>query len=293
MDARAIVIEEPRKLALCDLSLQDPTDHDVVVDIETSGISTGTEKLLWSGRMPMFPGMGYPLVPGYESVGRVVEAGRLSGRAVGQRVFIPGANCYRDVRGLFGGAASRVVVAGRKAARVDETLGERAILLALAATAHHAVRPDTRKPPELIVGHGVLGRLVARIAVGSGGGPAGSSTHRAAYAMMPEPPMTVATTKAARTASTGTPRCAARPDATPPIIGSRRSRQARRTSRGGAGGADRVAVLVMMDPSSHSAPRASRGKDPEPTLMPTPGGCGRIRAVPDGPDDLHPPGLRT
>lgn len=171
MDARAIVIEEPRKLALCDLSLQDPTDHDVVVDIETSGISTGTEKLLWSGRMPMFPGMGYPLVPGYESVGRVVEAGRLSGRAVGQRVFIPGANCYRDVRGLFGGAASRVVVAGRKAARVDETLGERAILLALAATAHHAVRPDTRKPPELIVGHGVLGRLVARIAVGCGGEP--------------------------------------------------------------------------------------------------------------------------
>jgi 3-hydroxyethyl bacteriochlorophyllide a dehydrogenase len=25
--------------------------------------------------MPSFPGMGYPLVPGYESVGRIVDAG--------------------------------------------------------------------------------------------------------------------------------------------------------------------------------------------------------------------------
>ena len=52
------------------------TADDVVVDIEYSGISTGTERLLWTGRMPAFPGMGYPLVPGYESVGRVVGCGR-------------------------------------------------------------------------------------------------------------------------------------------------------------------------------------------------------------------------
>ncbi len=171
MDARAIVIAEPRKLALRHLALKAPSDEDVVVDIELSGISTGTEKLLWSGSMPMFPGMGYPLVPGYESVGRVVEAGRLSGRHVGERVFIPGANCYEGARGLFGGASSRVVVPGRKAAPVDEALGERAILIALAATAHHAVGSDAGLLPELIVGHGVLGRLMARIVVARGGEP--------------------------------------------------------------------------------------------------------------------------
>ena len=43
-------------------------DDEIVVDVEFSGISTGTERLLWDGRMPPFPGMGYPLVPGYESV---------------------------------------------------------------------------------------------------------------------------------------------------------------------------------------------------------------------------------
>lgn len=171
MKSVAVVLQEPRKLALAELSLTEPTADDVVVDIEWSGISTGTEKLLWSGRMPSFPGMGYPLVPGYESVGRVVEAGAASGRAVGERVFVPGANCYREARGLFGGAASRVVVAGRKAFPVQEDLGSRAILMALGATAHHAVAPGIAAAPQLIVGHGVMGRLIARIVIAHGGEP--------------------------------------------------------------------------------------------------------------------------
>ena len=171
MDALAIILEAPGKLALGSLALTDPTPTDIVVAMEWTGISTGTEKLLWSGRMPPFPGMGYPLVPGYESVGCVVEAGDLSGRSVGERVFVPGANCYRDARGLFGGAASRVVIPGAKAMPLGDGLDETGVLLALAATAHHAVAPDTRKPPQLIVGHGVLGRLIARIVVAHGGRP--------------------------------------------------------------------------------------------------------------------------
>jgi 3-hydroxyethyl bacteriochlorophyllide a dehydrogenase len=171
MNATAIVLLEPHRLALRDLDLNEPTPGDVVVDIEWSGISTGTEKLLWSGRMPSFPGMGYPLVPGYESIGRVVDAGPVSGRTVGERVFVPGANCYKSARGLFGGASSRVVLAGAKAIPVAERLGDRAVLLALAATAYHAVSPASRRLPELIVGHGVLGRLLARIVVAEGGGP--------------------------------------------------------------------------------------------------------------------------
>src|SRR4249920_1553241 len=98
MNALAVVLEEPGKLTLRELSLNDPTVDDVVVDMEFSGISTGTEKLLWSGRMPPFPGMGYPLVPGYEAVGRVVEAGAASERRVGEHVFVPGARCYGEIR---------------------------------------------------------------------------------------------------------------------------------------------------------------------------------------------------
>lgn len=117
--------------------------------------------------------MGYPLVPGYESVGRVVEAGRQADYKIGERVFVPGANCYEGARGLFGGSASRVVVPAARVFPLPESLGEEAVLLALAATAYHSVAGGGRglphDPPDLIVGHGVLGRLLARLAVAAGG----------------------------------------------------------------------------------------------------------------------------
>ncbi|MDZ4790027.1 MAG: chlorophyll synthesis pathway protein BchC [Hyphomicrobiales bacterium] len=171
MNTLAVVLERPERLVLSRLDLSPAGDADVVVDIEWSGISTGTERLLWFGRMPQFPGMGYPLVPGYESVGRVIEAGAHSGSTVGDRVFVPGAKCFGDVRGLFGGAASKVVLPGARVTPVSESLGEQAVLLALAATGYHAITLDGVKLPDLIIGHGVLGRLIARLVVALGGEP--------------------------------------------------------------------------------------------------------------------------
>lgn len=172
MKSIAVVLEQPEHLRLSQLDLQAPSAADVVVDIEWSGISTGTERLFWTGRMPAFPGMGYPLVPGYESVGRVVHAGPQASRKVGDFVFVPGARCYGEVRGLFGGTSSRVVVPGERTIPVAESLGQRAVLLALAATAYHAVACGGKRfpivAPDLIVGHGVLGRLLARLTVAAG-----------------------------------------------------------------------------------------------------------------------------
>ena len=172
MNSLAVVLQQPEQLTLSQLELTVPGDEDVVVEVAFSGISSGTEKLLWTGRMPSFPGMGYPLVPGYESVGCVVQAGSQSGFHEGDQVFVPGANCFGPVRGLFGGAASRLVVPGRRLVQVEPALGEKAVLLALAATAYHAVSGgglrEHIEPPELIVGHGVLGRLLARLNVAAG-----------------------------------------------------------------------------------------------------------------------------
>jgi len=171
MDALAVVLEQPERIAINRLAIADPTDSDVVVEIAWSGISTGTERLLWTGSMPTFPGMGYPLVPGYEAVGQIVEAGAASGCNVGDWVFVPGAQCFGDVRGLFGGAASRVTLPGSRVTLIDESLGQNGVLMALAATAYHAMAGSIGKQPGLIVGHGALGRLLARLAVMMGGPP--------------------------------------------------------------------------------------------------------------------------
>ena len=149
VDTLAVVLETPENLALRRLDLSGAGKHDVVVRTLWSGISTGTERLLFSGRMPTFPGMGYPLVPGYETVGEVVEAPRDSGICVGQRVFVPGAQCFGPVRGLFGGAAAHLIAPASRVVPIAQTLGEKGILLALAATAFHAradVQPRRRRP---------------------------------------------------------------------------------------------------------------------------------------------------
>jgi 3-hydroxyethyl bacteriochlorophyllide a dehydrogenase len=164
VDTLAVVFEQPEVLSLKRVALIEPGPADVVIAVEYTGISTGTERLLYTGKMPPFPGLGYPLVPGYETVGRVVEAGPESGHRVGETVYVTGASCYTEARGLFGGAGRTLVVPGRKAWPVPSHLGEQGALFALAATAYHAVvASDRGLRPDLIVGHGALGRLIARV----------------------------------------------------------------------------------------------------------------------------------
>ncbi|APX14191.1 chlorophyll synthesis pathway protein BchC [Tateyamaria omphalii] len=168
MDTSAVLLKGPKDLDVDTLALTAPGAGDLVVEVTHSGISTGTEKLFWSGEMPPFPGMGYPLVPGYEAAGEVVEAGPLTGFKPGDRVFVPGSNCFEDAFGLFGGAAKTLITDSARVTRIDPQLGAEGALLALAATARHAMAGMNKAVPDLIVGHGVLGRLLARLTIASG-----------------------------------------------------------------------------------------------------------------------------
>lgn len=166
IDTMAVVLEAPRALGLRRLDLRRPGPGDVVVETAFTGISTGTERLLWSGRMPPFPGMGYPLVPGYEAVGQIVDAGESELFSVGDWVFVPGAACYKDARSLFGASARTLIAPASRLARYDGANASEGVLIALAATAAHALVGGPS--PELIIGHGVLGRLIARVAIAKG-----------------------------------------------------------------------------------------------------------------------------
>lgn len=167
MQAAAVILERPGTLRIDSVTLKAIEPRDVVVDVDWSGVSAGTERLLWSGQMPAFPGMGYPLVPGYEAVGRVVDRGSDATLAVGASVFVPGSKSFMHVKSLFGAAASRLIVDERRCVVLKEAANETATLLALAATAHH-IAPLGGAQPQLIVGHGALGRLLARLVVLSG-----------------------------------------------------------------------------------------------------------------------------
>jgi len=160
----AVVFEQPGEMTIRPVELPEPHSTDCVVEVQWTGISTGTERLLWDGRMPPFPGLAYPLVPGYESVGSVLSTGERTDFEVGQRVFVPGSRGFKDVHGLFGGAARSLVVPAERLILLPAETESTGVLLALAATACHALRRmDDLGPPELIIGHGALGRLLARV----------------------------------------------------------------------------------------------------------------------------------
>ena len=182
--SRALVVDRPGRVEMRTVSLRAPGPGDVVVRTELTGVSTGTERLLFDGSMPPFPGLSYPLVPGYEAVGTVIDGGDDAAHPVGTRVFVPGSSHYEGgVAGLFGASAATLVTGSARVAPVGDLAAERATLLALAATAMHAltvgvrrVRPDApvalaelaAEAPDLVVGHGTLGRLLARLCVAVG-----------------------------------------------------------------------------------------------------------------------------
>ncbi len=177
MKASAMVFEAPQALRVRALELKALEAGDLEIEVSCSGISTGTERLLWDGTMPPFPGLGYPLVPGYETVGTVVRAAEPADESVadlplGSTVFIPGSYSFQGVQNIFGGAGARLIVPQQRVVRVAPELGPKAVLLALAATCYHALSAGgQRQPlvaPDLIVGHGVMGRLLARITLALG-----------------------------------------------------------------------------------------------------------------------------
>ncbi len=177
MKAAAIVFDRPRALSVRQLDLRPAQAGDIEVAVDFSGISTGTERMLWDGSMPPFPGLGYPLVPGYETVGTVLRTHGACGQGsgaihAGDRVFVPGSYSFEAVHNLFGGAGERLLVPHDRVVRLSGDGGAESILLALAATAYHTVSQggttDPDMPPDLIIGHGVMGRLLARLTVAAG-----------------------------------------------------------------------------------------------------------------------------
>ena len=173
MKAKAIVFEAPHSLSVRELELAPMGPRDLEITVAFSGISTGTERLLWEGTMPPFPGLSYPLVPGYETVGTIAKMGaEVTGWTVGDSVFLPGSYAFQGVQNIFGGSGERLVVPHERAVKLDPAWGAKGVLLALAATAHHVFTVGRDNLPlaypDLIIGHGIMGRLLARMVVAAG-----------------------------------------------------------------------------------------------------------------------------
>jgi 2-desacetyl-2-hydroxyethyl bacteriochlorophyllide A dehydrogenase len=167
MKARAVHFVAPRRVELRDVELPDPSEGQLLVATEWSGISSGTELLAWRGEvdpdLPLDETLGalggtfaYPFRYGYSAVGRVVRpAGPFT---EGQRVF------------AFHPHQDRFLADAAEAVAVDGLDPRAATLYPLVETALQVCLDAAPRLGEtaLVVGQGAVGILVAALLARTG-----------------------------------------------------------------------------------------------------------------------------
>lgn len=167
---QAVVIPEPGKVVLQQVALRTPGPTDVVIATAYTSISAGTERMLLAGQMP-HPMLQLPVVPGYETVGRVTAVGAEVDPAwLGRWVYVGGAHCYAGINPAWGGQAATLFTDVKRVTPLDDVPPQQGVLLALAATALHGVRQLQAHVGQrvLVIGQGPVGQLAARLLMADG-----------------------------------------------------------------------------------------------------------------------------
>lgn len=167
---RVVVIPEPRRAELRETPAPALRPGHVLIETELSSISAGTELLVLDGRLPgIYQGIvRYPLVPGYENVGRVVEGGAdVAGLTVGDWVVCEGAPSFRGLHSCWGAHAETLLVPADSVFRLPVGLApEHGLFMVLTSIALHAAQRGRVALGDdvLVVGQGVVGLLAAQVA---------------------------------------------------------------------------------------------------------------------------------
>jgi L-iditol 2-dehydrogenase len=196
---KALVVSEPNVFAVQDVERPAPGAHEVLCKVRAIAIC-GTDPHIIQGHYPDFWPQGWPLIPGHEWCGDVVELGPGAadfGWEVGTRVagtsHAACGVCRKCVEGRYnicerfgdlrvhrqyghnvdGAYADYVVHSIKSVFPVPDSLSdEEAAMLDPAAIALHTVKRGGHAPGDtvVVVGPGVMGLLVAEFAQATGAG---------------------------------------------------------------------------------------------------------------------------
>jgi len=183
---RAAIIDEPGKIRVGDVPDPKPEPRHVVVEVGACGIC-GTDLHIADGHFPPTP---YPIVPGHEFAGEIVEVGaEVAGWSVGDRVAVdPSLFCgycgpCREGRGnlcenwnatgdtVNGAFAQYVAVPAANCYRLpDHLTWQQGALVEPLSCAVHGVRRIGVEAGErfLVVGAGTMGLLMQQLLQSAG-----------------------------------------------------------------------------------------------------------------------------
>lgn len=172
ISSKAVVIPRRNAIELRTVQVTDPDEGSVLIRTAYTSISAGTERMLLDGRMP-HPALSFPLVPGYETVGKVVKLGKnVPESLLNQWVYVGGARCFKGVNAAWGGQSEYICAEADRVVTLDGVAPEVGVVLALGATALHGARVAEVKTGDhvLVLGQGIVGQLAARMARHLGAG---------------------------------------------------------------------------------------------------------------------------
>jgi 2-desacetyl-2-hydroxyethyl bacteriochlorophyllide A dehydrogenase len=163
LSSKAVVVSSANKSDLKNISIPKLGENQVAIKTLFSGVSTGTDKWVISGRFE-WGNFGFPLVPGYQRSG-VVEAigSNVQNVKVGQQVFATACINYSDVVAGWGAHTSFGICESYEVFDATDIPPERSAFGVVAQVGFNAASRIIGKPgdPVLVVGDGVIGASAA------------------------------------------------------------------------------------------------------------------------------------
>ncbi|MCC6423303.1 MAG: zinc-binding alcohol dehydrogenase [Phycisphaerales bacterium] len=166
MKTQAIVFDSPSQVSVHQIELPPITENEVLVQTHFSTVSPGTELRTLAGKEPSAD--PFPLVPGYSTVGEVVDVGaKVKGLKIGTMAYVRGCRSLKPGLGCSWGGHAGHLIAPQQEVFVlpDKADPKKGTLTALLATALHGTDLTHARIREqvAVVGLGLVGQLCSRL----------------------------------------------------------------------------------------------------------------------------------
>lgn len=162
MKSKAIVFEKVFNATINDLDIPSPSNKEIITKTIYSGVSTGTETRVYSGKQE---GGIFPLIPGYENIGEIVECGTDVKLKPGQMVFSIGSSFTKPFTRCWGGHVEYSLLNEDSVIPVAKDINLLDALYAkVGGIALHGVKRAkiSEKDTVAIVGLGLIGHLAVQ-----------------------------------------------------------------------------------------------------------------------------------
>lgn len=167
---QAVVFTGVNQVAVEEVPLAELRPSDVMVQVEYTHVSTGTERWSLIGRMhaPGEPAPPFPFVPGYQAAGVVTQTGPdVRGVAPGDRVFSAGGRLAEALPGLcWGGHMGHHVTDCQNVIKLPDAVSTREAsgLLLAQVGFNGATQPRVSKGDVVaIIGDGLVGQYAGQV----------------------------------------------------------------------------------------------------------------------------------